>query len=168
MKDFIIKLKKSMNFVLSRISALFLITMTCLVLYQVFTRYVLNSPSDFTEEIVRYLLVWTGFIGAAYAFNTRQHMSLVFFKEKLSKEKQKWLSVVIDFIILLFALLIMVIGGWTLSISTMGALSALLSVPRGLVYLIGPISGIFIIIGQIINIWEDINETVINLEEEDI
>ena len=45
--------------------------MTFLVLYQVFTRYVLNSPAAFTEELVRYSLIWTGFIVAAYAFSTR-------------------------------------------------------------------------------------------------
>ena len=52
------KIKKGMNFLLSRIAAVLLSAMTLLVLYQVFTRYVLNSPAAFTEEIVRYLLIW--------------------------------------------------------------------------------------------------------------
>ena len=30
-----------------------------------------------------YLLIWTGFIGAAYAFSTRQHMALVLVRDKL-------------------------------------------------------------------------------------
>lgn len=38
------KIKKGMNFLLSRIAAVLLSAMTLLVLYQVFTRYVLNSP----------------------------------------------------------------------------------------------------------------------------
>ena len=166
MAEFMGKLKKGMSFVLSRISALFLIAMTLLVLYQVFTRYILNSPSEFTEEVVRYLLVWTGFIGAAYAFNTRQHMALIFFQGKVKPEVRKYIAAAIDLLILVFALIIMVIGGMTLSMSTMGALSALLSVPRGIVYLIGPISGVFIIIGQVINIWEDLTGNIIELEEE--
>lgn len=166
MKELMIKIKTGMNFILSRIAAVFLIAMTILVLYQVFTRYVLNNPSDFTEEVVRYLLVWTGFIGAAYAFNTRQHMALIFVKEKLSATANKSLSVVIDLFILLFALLIMVGGGITITATTMGARSALLNVPRGLVYAIGPISGVFIIIGQIVNIWEDINGVILDVEGE--
>lgn len=166
MTEFMTKLKKGMSFVLSRISAVFLVAMTLLVLYQVFTRYILNSPSEFTEEVVRYLLVWTGFIGAAYAFNTRQHMALIFFRDKLKPEARKYVMAAIDLLMLLFALIIMVIGGMNLSLSTMGALSALLSVPRGIVYLIGPISGIFIIIGQVINIWEDLTGNIIELEEE--
>ena len=82
------KIKKGMNFLLSRIAAVLLSTMTLLVLYQVFTRYVLNSPAAFTEEIVRYLLIWTGFIGAAYAFSTRQHMALVLKRQVVSKSKE--------------------------------------------------------------------------------
>jgi len=168
MKEVMIKIKTGMNFLLSRIAAVFLIAMTVLVLYQVFTRYVLNNPSDFTEEIVRYLLVWTGFIGAAYAFNTRQHMALIFVKEKLSGSANKGVSIIIDILILLFALLIMVLGGATITASTMGARSALLNFPRGIVYAIGPIAGAFIILGQIVNIWEDINgEILVEEKEED-
>ena len=84
------KIKKGMNFLLSRIAAVLLSTMTLLVLYQVFTRYVLNSPAAFTEEIVRYLLIWTGFIGAAYAFSTRQHMALVLVRDRLSPNRKKY------------------------------------------------------------------------------
>ncbi len=149
------KAKKILNFVLSKIVSLLLIVMTLLVLYQVFTRYVIGKPSDFTEEIVRYTLVWTGFLGAAYAFSSRQHMSLIFFKDKLSNEKKKILSIFIDLLILFFAVFVMIVGGFQLSKSTIGAPSALLGVPRGLVYTICPISGVFIAIGQIINIWYD-------------
>ena len=66
MEQFFTKLKRGMIFLLSWIAAILLVAMSFLVIYQVFTRYVLNSPSDFTEEIVRYLLIWTGFMGAAY------------------------------------------------------------------------------------------------------
>jgi len=54
MEQFFTKLKRGMIFLLSWIAAILLVAMSFLVIYQVFTRYVLNSPSDFTEEIVRY------------------------------------------------------------------------------------------------------------------
>ena len=79
MEQFFTKLKRGMVFLLSWISAILLVAMSFLVIYQVFTRYVLNSPSDFTEEIVRYLLIWTGFMGAAYGFCTRQHMACLLY-----------------------------------------------------------------------------------------
>ena len=69
-------IKKYMNKDLAACCAVLLTFMTFLVLWQVFTRYVLNSPAAFTEELVKYSLIWTGFIGAAYAFSTREHMAL--------------------------------------------------------------------------------------------
>lgn len=148
-------LKKYINITLAILSTLLLTIMSLLVIYQVFARYILNNPSDFTQELIRYLLIWTGFIGAAYAFVTRQHMALVYFREKMSIEKQRYLLIFVDALVLLFALVIMVYGGTQLTISVLGVRSALLGVSRSLVYAMGPISGIFIVIIQIINIWED-------------
>lgn len=77
MKEVFTVIKKVMTKLLAAIATILLSVMTLLVLYQVFTRYVLNSPAAFTEELVRYFLIWTGFVGAAYAFITREHMCLV-------------------------------------------------------------------------------------------
>lgn len=166
MQGILTSIKKGMNFLLSRIAALLLIAMTLLVLYQVFTRYVLSSPSDFTEEVVRYLLMWTGFIGAAYAFSTRQHMALVFIRDKLTPERKKILMAFIDLIILLFAVFVMVIGGTKLAFSAAREFSALLGISRGIVYSMAPISGVFITLAQVINLWEDITGNKIEEEGE--
>ena len=77
MRELFTVVKKVMTKLLAAIATILLSVMTLLVLYQVFTRYVLNSPAAFTEELVRYFLIWTGFVGAAYAFITREHMCLV-------------------------------------------------------------------------------------------
>lgn len=156
MKAILTTIRKTMNFVLSRIAAVLLSAMTLLVLYQVFTRYVLNNPAAFTEELVRYLLIWTGFIGAAYAFSTREHMALVLMRDKLKPANKKVLMTVIDVLILLFALFVITIGGIKLSMSAVKVYSALLGIPRSLVYSMAPVSGIFIILAQMINIYEDI------------
>ena len=76
MKNTFAAIKFWMDKILSIACAVLLTFMTVLVLIQVFSRYILNSPVAFTEELVRYSLIWTGFIGAAYAFSTREHMSL--------------------------------------------------------------------------------------------
>lgn len=156
MKNVFTVIKKYMNLILSYIAAILLTVMTLLVLYQVFTRYVLNSPAAFTEELVRYFLIWTGFIGAAYAFSTRQHMALTLVRNKLSPKGQKILMTIIDILILVFALFVIVIGGTKLAISASREFSALLGIPRSLVYSVAPISGVFILVAQIINIYEDI------------
>lgn len=161
MVEILTKIRKGMNFLLSRIAAVLLSIMTLLVLYQVFTRYVLNNPAAFTEELVRYSLIWTGFIGAAYAFSTREHMALTLVINKLDDKKKRALQTAIDLLILLFALFVMTIGGVKLALSAQKVYSALLGIPRSLVYSMAPISGVFIIIAQIINIYEDVTGNVI-------
>ena len=84
MINILVKVKNVMNKILSAASVVLLVFMTSLVLWQVFTRYVLGKPAAFTEELVKYSLMWTAFIGAAYAFFTRDHMSLTIIKDKLT------------------------------------------------------------------------------------
>ena len=89
-------IRKVMSKILSVASAVLLSFMTVLVLWQVFTRYVLDNPAAFTEELVKYSLMWTAFIGAALAFFTRDHMALTLVKDKVKGVPQKVLSVFID------------------------------------------------------------------------
>ena len=143
MKQFLGKVKFWMDKFLSIACAVLLSFMTILVLIQVFSRYVLNSPVAFTEELVRYSLIWTGFIGAAYAFSTREHMSLTLVRDKFTGKAHTALLVAIDSLILLLAIFVITIGGFKLAISASREFSALLGIPRSLVYSIAPISGIF-------------------------
>lgn len=140
-------------------TAVMLIAMAVLVIYQVFTRYVLDSPASFTEELVRYTLMWTAFAGGAYAFVDRKHMSLVFFRDRVPTAPRRGLMIAIDVLILLFALIVLLIGGLQLSLFSWDARSSLLGIPRGIVYLGAPLAGLFITITQIINIWEDVTGT---------
>ena len=112
MKQFLGKVKFWMDKFLSIACAVLLSFMTILVLIQVFSRYVLNSPVAFTEELVRYSLIWTGFIGAAYAFSTREHMSLTLVRDKFTGKAHTALLVAIDGLILLLAIFVITIGGF--------------------------------------------------------
>ena len=46
------------------------------VLWQVFSRFILQDPSSFTEELARFLLIWVGLLGAAYAAGQRMHLAV--------------------------------------------------------------------------------------------
>ena len=112
MREFLALIKKWMTRLLAGIATVLLSIMTLLVLYQVFTRYILNSPAAFTEELVRYFLIWTGFIGAAYAFSTRAHMALTLVRDKLTGRPHQVLVIFIDALILLLAFFVITIGGY--------------------------------------------------------
>lgn len=159
MQKYILLIKRLLELILSRAAALLLISMTAMVVIQVVSRYLFQSPTAFTEELVRYLLIWTGFIGAAYAFSTRQHMALTFFRDKLTGQPHKLLMILIDGIILAFALGVMTEAGTRLAISVMEQYSPLLGISRGIVYAMAPISGVLIALAQVINLYEDITGT---------
>lgn len=54
--------------------ALLLAMMVGAVTWQVFTRYVLDDPASWTEEIARYVFTWEIFLGAALAFGRGAHI----------------------------------------------------------------------------------------------
>ncbi len=166
MQSRILMIKRILEWILSRTAALLLISMTTLVIIQVISRYLFHSPTAFTEEIVRYTLIWTGFIGAAYAFSTRQHMALIFFRDKVKGNPHKALMIAIDLIIMFFALAVMTEAGTRLAISVMSQSSPLLGISRGVVYAMAPISGVLIAIAQVINLYEDITGIDLNSVKE--
>lgn len=133
-----------------------LVVMTLLVLYQVFTRYVLGTPAAFTEELVRYALIWTSMLSAAYAFLHRKHMALLVVRDRLSPAVRRVVVIGTDALVLAFAVVVLVVGGTMLAVSASTNYSALLGVSRGLVYAIGPVAGLAITLAQVVNLWEDV------------
>ncbi|WP_166845219.1 TRAP transporter small permease [Isoptericola sp. BMS4] len=137
-------------------AGILLVAMTVLVLVQVFTRYVLGAPTAFTEEVVRYLLIWTSLLSASYAFVHRKHMALFMVRDRLAPRARQGVTVGADVLVLLFAVLVLGVGGVMLAIGARNDYSALLGISRGLVYLIVPLSGLAITAAQAMNLWEDL------------
>lgn len=117
------------------------------VFWQVFARYSFGKPNAFTEELARYLLIWLAILGTAYVRSYNGQMAIDYLYNKLSQKKQRYLSLFIEFSIILFALMIMVVGGINLMYITLklGQISPALNIPIGYVYSVVPISGILII-----------------------
>lgn len=131
------------------------------VTWQVVTRFIFDDPSSFTEELARYLLMWIGLLGAAYAYRKHSHLSLDLLKQTLTGEKKRWLLRVCHLLSFLFAASVMIFGGSELMSLTLSLKqsSAALGVPMGMVYLCVPLSGALICWFALENIiWPDINE----------
>lgn len=113
------------------------------VLWQVATRFVLGDPSSFTEEVARFLLIWVGLLGAAYAAGKRIHLSIDLLPQILTGRRRHMLLFFVELCIFLFSMLVMVIGGASLVQLTLvlGQTSAALGISLGYVYLVLPFSG---------------------------
>jgi len=122
----------------------FMTLMVANVLWQVATRFLLRNPSSFTEEIARYLLVWVGLLGGAYAVGKKIHLAIDLLPSKLKGRQKALLELFIECCIFVFAALVLVGGGSGLVWLTLdlGQTSAALQMPLGLVYLVLPLSGL--------------------------
>ncbi len=117
------------------------------VLWQVFTRFVLGNPSSFTDELARYLLIWVGLFGAAYATGKGAHLAIDLLKTRLTGRALHWHGIGVAVAVALFAFSVMVVGGAKLVALSflLGQTSAALRVPLGVVYLALPASGALIV-----------------------
>lgn len=114
------------------------------VTWQVFTRFILRDPSSITEELAGFLLIWIGLLGASYALYTRAHLGIDVLTAKLTGVRKYLVELLINGVVLLFALFIMVIGGFRLVnlTFTLNQISPAMGIPMGYVYLVLPITGI--------------------------
>lgn len=131
--------------------ALLMALMLLSVSWQVLSRYILGSPSSFTDELARYLLVWIGILGAAYATGKRMHLAIDLLPESLKGRSKYRLAIFINLLIIFFAFTTMVIGGCRLVFITytLGQTSASMQLPLAYIYTIIPISGLLILFYKI-------------------
>ena len=137
-------LTKIMTSVLSFAMGLMVFAVT----WQIFTRFILNDPSLYSEEMAGFLLIWIGMLGSVYALIKKSHVGIDIFTKNL-EGKEKTISIFIIYsLIVLFSLFVLVIGGSRLVSLTFSLeqISPALGIKMGYIYLVIPLSGILIII----------------------
>jgi TRAP-type C4-dicarboxylate transport system permease small subunit len=114
------------------------------VTWQVFTRFILRNPSGFTEELAGFLLIWIGLLGASYAYYVKAHLGIDVLTSGLSGVKRKISEILIAGTVFIFALFVLVIGGWRLVdlTFTLKQISPVMGIPMGFVYLVLPLTGV--------------------------
>ena len=95
-----------------------------------------------------FLLIWVSMLGAAVVYEEKAHLGVDYFVGKLDAPAQRWAGLMVDFIVMLFSLLVLVYGGWVLVVETLkaGQVSTALGMPMGYVYMAVPISGVFFVL----------------------
>ncbi|MEQ8848908.1 TRAP transporter small permease [Botrimarina sp.] len=119
-----------------------------IVLWGVFTRFVLSAASWWTEESARLLLIWLTMLGGAAAWARAEHLGVDYFAQKLHPDAQRLVALTVELFVIAFAASVLVYGGVVLVAETlrMGQTTAALEVPMGLVYLAVPLGGAGIVL----------------------
>jgi TRAP-type C4-dicarboxylate transport system permease small subunit len=152
MKKVKIKIDKIIEIVLMVLMSLMVFNVS----WQVFSRFILNDPSSWTEELTRYFLIWLGMLGAGYVSGKKMHLAIDYFANKTKEPVRSYIEIFINVTVLLFALTVMVIGGSNLVGLTiyLEQISASLQIQLGYVYLALPLSGLLIMFYSVDNIFE--------------
>jgi TRAP-type C4-dicarboxylate transport system permease small subunit len=152
------KLKAVIDKILERILVVLMVVLVLDVLWQVISRYInkflannfdIQIPTAFyafTDELAGFLLVWVALAGAAYATGKKQHLAIDLLSTKLSDTGKTILYMIINALIVIFAISVLIVGGFWLVYSRfyLGQVSAAMEIPIGLVYIIVPVSGLII------------------------
>jgi len=128
---------------LRQLLALLMAGLVFAVTWQVLSRYLFSTPSVWTEELARFLLVWIGLLGGSYAYHERLHLAVDLLPRKLSVPWARRVRILNHMIVLLFSLIVMIFGGCRLVAITwhLNQLSPALGIPMALVYFSVPLSG---------------------------
>ncbi|MGC1516266.1 MAG: TRAP transporter small permease [Maribacter sp.] len=150
-------LRERIDKLLANFLVIIMAAMVLNVLWQVASRFILGSPSSFTDELARYLMIWVGILGAAYVSGRNMHVAIDVLPARLSANSQKKLRFIVRILVILFCLSAMVLGGSRLVYIThvLDQNSPALQVPLSVVYVVIPISGLLIIYYKISDILKE-------------
>jgi TRAP-type C4-dicarboxylate transport system permease small subunit len=126
--------------------------MVLVACWQVFTRFVLNTPSTVSEEFLRYSLIWLTMVGSAYAYGKKKHLAVVFIARKIPAKYQIVVHLLVEAIVLLFIGVILIFGGMKANQNAVGQVSSALGMPMEYLYLSLIVSGVLFLFYSIIHI----------------
>ena len=86
-----------------------LVACVIIVNLNVIMRYMLNSPLQWSEEIVTSLFVWTVFIGSAYAYRKHAHLGVDIVVNLLHGKTKKTLMFIVSIVELAILIMLTVI-----------------------------------------------------------
>lgn len=139
---------KVINKILRFIVIIMLSVMSVVVFAQVLFRIVhLSIP--WSEELSKYLLIWSTFLGAAICIRKGSLVGLEFLKNSMSEEKQKILQTILNLIVCVMLLFLINVGFWAVR-RVWFQITPVLKLSMGLMYAAIPIGSVFMLINQIL------------------
>lgn len=147
-------LRKILDKVLITICIALFMFMTIIGTYQIVTRYVFNAPSTMSEELLTFSFTWMGLLSATYVFGKRDHMRMSFLADKLKGRAAAALAILTELVTMAFAVGVLTYGGVAITQLTMTQVTASLSVPMGVIYIVVPICGVLTIVYNLLNIYD--------------
>ena len=160
------KVRKGLDTLVGGICVFLFAVMVVVGTYQIVTRFVFNNPSTISEELLTYTFAWMAMFASALVFGKRDHMRITFLVDKLPDSKRRILEIGIEVLVVAFAVIVLIYGGFTIMQLTMTQKTASLGIMMGVVYSVVPVCGILIAVYGILNIIDLCSGNVNSTKEE--
>lgn len=160
--------KNSLDVALRWLCIVLFVALVLVVVWQVFSRQVVQSPATWTTSVAQYLFVWLALFGSAWVFSEKEHIAVDFLTRLVRINGTRGMEITVNVVILAFAVLILVWGGlrgvdltWSQKVSG-------LPVNIGTMYLALPISGLIMTFYSIFHIVEAFHGRGLPSDDEEI
>jgi TRAP-type C4-dicarboxylate transport system permease small subunit len=154
MREHFLRLERATTAVATAIACAMLAIASCLGLWQIVTRFIIERPAEWTEVLIRFSLIWMVFLGIPTAFRTGSMVS-VDLLYRLSGQRMRR---VLDSVVAITALTLCgIILWWGWDYANRGSVQTMIGlegVSMFWAYLALPVGAVFSIIG-IIGFWLD-------------
>ena len=128
-----------------------LIIVTSLNLTQVIGRYAFNTGFSWTEEAMRYLMVWLMMLGSVACIFRAEHMALATLESMVAPSKARFVRSALYTIGAIFCVFVLVYG-WPLAMRNAAQVAPASGIPMIYPYLALPV-GAFLMLVQIALTW---------------
>ncbi len=135
--------------VVTAITAGILGLLTCVVGWQVFARYVLQSGQFWAEEFCLVAMMWAALLGAAACLWTDSHVRVTIVLSWFPAKLRRWILALTDAVILWFAFIFFKESLFLIQ-RTMGGNMSALRIPIGTTYYILPLSAFLMVLFTVV------------------
>jgi len=151
MKAFILVLESWTTRIAMMLACLMLAVAAALGVFQIFTRFVLEQPAEWSEVLIRFSLIWMVFLGIPMAFRQGAMVSV----DALYRAVPTGAKRVLDLVVALAALTLMLIvlwWGWDYAVrGRVQTMAGLESLSMFWAYIALPVGAVFSIIAIVAN-----------------
>jgi TRAP-type C4-dicarboxylate transport system permease small subunit len=145
------RISECLNTFMKTLTGLMLVAMTVIVTIQIIFR-IFFSALSYTEEMTRYLLVWSSLFAASVAYKQGSHIAVTFLIEQSKDNLRKIMAIIINLLSILFFIIAIYYGLQLINMQIFQTSPALL-IPMRYVYLCIPISFSVMLFHSLVMLW---------------
>lgn len=151
MKAFILSLERWTTGIATVLACVMLAIASALGVFQIFTRFVLEQPAEWTEVLIRFSLVWMVFLGIPLAFRQGAMVSVDALYQAVSRGVKRVLDVVVALAALVLMLIILWWGSDYAIRGSVQTVAGLESISMFWAYLALPVGAVFSLLAIVAN-----------------